>query len=193
MAGALPPGATLTIRNLASSFGISPMPVREALRRLVAEHALVMLPNRSVAVPALSAGGFREITKIRIALEGLAAEEGTERISDADVARMRQFNALMLGPRSGPTSAYLQHNREFHFALYRASGLPTLITLIESMWLQIGPVLTFVLDHAGYRTTAVKEHHGQVLEGLARRDRKKVRAAIAEDIADAAGIVAKHL
>ena len=48
MTGRIAPGATMTIRSLAASFGISPMPVREALRRLVAEHVLFLLPNRSV-------------------------------------------------------------------------------------------------------------------------------------------------
>ena len=49
MTGRIAPGATMTIRSLAASFGISPMPVREALRRLVAEHVLFLLPNRSVS------------------------------------------------------------------------------------------------------------------------------------------------
>ena len=51
MTGRIAPGSTMTIRSLAKSFGISPMPVREALRRLVAEHVLVLLPNRSVSLP----------------------------------------------------------------------------------------------------------------------------------------------
>src|SRR5215467_10221414 len=71
MSGRIAPGSTMTIRSLAASFGISPMPVREALRRLVAEHVLELLPNRSVSLPVITRVRFREITRIRTSLEGL--------------------------------------------------------------------------------------------------------------------------
>jgi DNA-binding GntR family transcriptional regulator len=193
MAGALAPGSTLTIRDLAASFGISPMPVREALRRLVAEHALVMLPNRSVAVPSLSRRQFEETTRIRTVLEGLAAEEATARIDDAAIALMERANARMVASRKGVDASYLEHNRTFHFTLYRASAMPTLVTMIESLWLQSGPLLTYAVTHAGYRATVVPLHHRQVLAGLAKRRKRAVRAAIVGDITDAARIVARHL
>jgi DNA-binding GntR family transcriptional regulator len=49
MCGAIRPGATITIRAMAAALGTSPMPVREALSRLVAERALVMLPTRYIS------------------------------------------------------------------------------------------------------------------------------------------------
>ena len=55
MSGAIRPGATITIRAMATALGTSPMPVREALRRLVAERALEMLPTRSVTLPLMVA------------------------------------------------------------------------------------------------------------------------------------------
>ena len=88
MSGAIEPGSTMTIRGLAQSFGISLMPVRQALNRLVAEHVLVLLPNRSVALPRIDAARFREITRIRVALEGLAAEEAVAHVDADAIARM---------------------------------------------------------------------------------------------------------
>ena len=61
MTGRIAPGSTMTIRSLAASFGVSLMPVREALRRLVAEHVLVLQPNRSVALPVITRERFREL------------------------------------------------------------------------------------------------------------------------------------
>ncbi len=84
ISGKIAPGSTMTIRSLAQSFGISIMPVREALRRLVAEHVLVLLPNRSVALPVFTPERFHEITRIRTSLEGLAAEEGARHMSPED-------------------------------------------------------------------------------------------------------------
>ena len=63
------PGQVLVIRNLAETYGISTTPVREALQRLVAERLLVLLPNRSIAVPSLSAKKFAELARIRCAIE----------------------------------------------------------------------------------------------------------------------------
>src|SRR5688500_16434787 len=88
MTGRIAPGSTMTIRSLAASFGISPMPVREALRRLVAEHVLVLLPNRSVSLPIITRERFREITRIRTSLEGLAAEEATPLVTPDVAQRM---------------------------------------------------------------------------------------------------------
>src|SRR3954467_23957 len=68
MGGAIAPGAPMTIRALAKALGTSVMPVREALRRLVAERALELLPNRSVTLPVMTAEKFDEIVRIRLAL-----------------------------------------------------------------------------------------------------------------------------
>ena len=81
MSGAIRPGATITIRAMATALGTSPMPVREALRRLVAERALEMLPTRSVTLPLMTAERFDEISRLRIALEGLASEAGAAHLS----------------------------------------------------------------------------------------------------------------
>src|SRR5262245_12360833 len=80
MSGAIRPGATITIRAMAAALGTSPMPVREALRRLVAERALVVLPTRSVILPMMSHEQFDEVCRLRVALEGLVAEEGARRL-----------------------------------------------------------------------------------------------------------------
>jgi DNA-binding GntR family transcriptional regulator len=74
MSGAIRPGATITIRAMAAALGTSPMPVREALSRRVAERALVMLPTRSVTVPLMTAEQF---DAARIIREFLATASST--------------------------------------------------------------------------------------------------------------------
>jgi DNA-binding GntR family transcriptional regulator len=193
MAGSVQPGQAMTIRSLAASFGVSLMPVREALGRLVAEHVLELRPNRSVAVPVLHRARFREITRIRVALEGLAAEEGTAQIADGEIRRMTELNARMEDIAVAPTPEALEDNRRFHFALYRAAGMPTLMALIESLWLQIGPLLSFHMRELALVPQPVLVHHRRALDGLARRDGDVVRAAIIADIEDAAENIATRL
>ena len=62
-AGQLMPGQKLTLRELASALGVSPMPVREAVGRLTAEGALEVLPNRRIRVPLMAKAKFSEVLR----------------------------------------------------------------------------------------------------------------------------------
>ena len=64
------------------------MPVREALRHLVAERALDLGPNRTARVPIVASAKYAEVCEVRIALEGLAAEKAARLIPDSEVDRI---------------------------------------------------------------------------------------------------------
>ena len=193
ISGKIAPGSTMTIRSLALSFGISIMPVREALRRLVAEHVLVLLPNRSVALPLFTAERFHEITRIRTSLEGLAAEEGARHVTPEGYDTLARMTKLMeTSPNASPADI-LEWNREFHFGLYRASGMPVLVKMIESLWLQVGPLLNLQQQVFAAEKISVYVHHHRALEGLKKKKSAEVRAAIVGDIEDAAKIIGARL
>ena len=193
MTGRIAPGSTMTIRSLAKSFGISPMPVREALRRLVAEHVLVLLPNRSVSLPIITRERFREITRIRTSLEGLAAEEATPLITDEAIRRMSVLNDEMERPGQTKHPEYLVKNREFHFCLYNSSRLPTLVKIIEALWLQIGPLLTIQQEEFASEGIIMQGQHRRLLKALKKGDAAEARQAIVNDIEDAAKIIGATL
>jgi DNA-binding GntR family transcriptional regulator len=189
MSGRIAPGSTMTIRSLAKSFGISPMPVREALRRLVAEHVLVLLPNRSVSLPIITRERFREITRIRTSLEGLAAEEATPLVGAEVLRRMVTLNDEMERPGQTRQPEYLIKNREFHFCLYQSSRLPTLVKIIEALWLQIGPLLTIQQQEFASASVLVQTQHRRLLKALKKGDAAEARGSIVKDIEDAAKII----
>lgn len=193
IAGTILPGSSMTIRSLAASFGISPMPVREALRRLVAEHVLVMLPNRSVALPVLTRARFRELTRIRTSLEGLAAEEAAARIDRGIIEAMARINERMERKGAPRQTDYLVLNREFHFTLYRSAGLPTLLSIIESLWLQAGPLLNIQQRVYSESNRTVQAHHRVLLKALRQGDGAAARAAVVSDIEEAAAIIDERL
>lgn len=68
--GGIEPGRTVTIQSLSDAFGVSAMPVREALHRLVAEKALTVVAGRSVGIPPLSIDRLEDLTRARIEIEG---------------------------------------------------------------------------------------------------------------------------
>ncbi|QEX22937.1 GntR family transcriptional regulator [Hypericibacter adhaerens] len=191
MSGAIRPGSTITIRAMAAALGTSPMPVREALRRLVAERALEMLPTRSVALPLITPERFDEICRIRITLEGMVTETAAALLGAEELQRMVQVNGEMWRLKRQQTTTYLAKNQEFHFRLYQASQMPTAMQMIESLWLQAGPLLNLALSEFGLRVG--QDHHAALLEALERRDGKAARIAIQEDIGDAAKVIREFL
>jgi DNA-binding GntR family transcriptional regulator len=191
MSGAIRPGATITIRAMAAALGTSPMPVREALRRLVAERALEMLPTRSVTLPVMTAERFDEISRLRLAIEGMVVEAAAALITPGDLRRMQQTHAEMSRLKPQRTAEYLAKNQELHFTLYQAAAMPVAMQIIESLWLQVGPLLNLALSEFGQRTG--RDHHREILEALTRRSAKAARAAIEADISDAARIIRSFL
>ena len=81
ISGRVMPGEKLSLRSIADALGVSVMPVREAVHRLVAEQALEMAANRYIRVPVLTVSQFREITSIRLNLEGQAAARAAQLVS----------------------------------------------------------------------------------------------------------------
>jgi DNA-binding GntR family transcriptional regulator len=160
------------------------MPVREALRRLVAERALELLPNRSVTLPVMTAAKFDEIVRIRLALEGMMAETAARQITPDELKRMTRLNDEMIAKLRLGTKKYLALNQEFHFQLYMAARMPQAMSIVETLWLQIGPFLHHVDTDFG--TPDFLDHHASMLKALAKRDGGKARAAIEADIGEAA-------
>lgn len=196
MRGRFEPGDPVTLRALATAFGTSAMPVREALRQLVAEQALVARANRSLIVPLITAERLDELRRIRVALEGMATEVAAEKITPADTARLEALNQEMVeAVASDDVKRYLAKNQEFHFIIYASARLPTALRLIENMWLQVGPVLNFLLEQEvgepgaslDRRSSDIFDsHHRAAIEALQRGDGPAARLAITQDITDAA-------
>ena len=89
--GDIPPGRLVTIQSLAEAFGVSAMPVREALKRLTASNALTVVSGRSIGVPPITLERFTDLRNVRREIEGAATAWAAKRI-DADephVARAR--------------------------------------------------------------------------------------------------------
>jgi DNA-binding GntR family transcriptional regulator len=190
-AGQLMPGQKLTLRELAAALGVSPMPVREAVGRLTAEGALEVLPNRRIRVPSMAKARFSELLRIRIALEGLAAVEAVDKIRESDIDRMdelnRQFADEMGKPDADPVRLF-RLNKDLHFILYEAADAPVLLSLIENMWLQVGPVLHLSLRRRvrGIASNPSHDLHKSLTRALRRRDHEGARKALAADLKRAA-------
>lgn len=186
MTGRFEPGLAITIRGLAARLGVSAMPVREALRRLVAERALVLLDNRRVRVPDMTIERFDDLLAARISLEGEAAERSLPYITSEVVSELEALdNQLDAAREAGDIEGWVIANFAFHSRLYTARPDTVFMPLIESLWLQIGPFMRMALGSLEGRYSV--DRHGEALQAISQRDRRALRIAIESDIRDGIG------
>lgn len=191
MRGGFEPGQKLKIADLAKAFGISAMPVRDALNRLTVERALEeTFPSRTVRVPALSKNALQDLRETRFAIEGLAISRAASNMTAESLATLKRLIAAQSETDSEHVSEQsAEQNRAFHFAIYRQSGSAVLLPIIESLWLQFGPYLrkaSELFDGAEGRGT---NFHLEMLDALSRGDALAARSALEADIGRAFDLV----
>jgi DNA-binding GntR family transcriptional regulator len=181
--GQIEPGQALTIRGLAAELGVSAMPVREALRQLVAERALELMDNRRVRIPPMTIERFEDLIAARIVLEAEAAVRAMPYVTDAVIARLEAEDAAINEAEAARDyDRWIGANYAFHSVLYGAAGQSAFLPLIESLWLQIGPFLRRAIRTLSGHYTV--DRHGEALAALRRRDTMALRIAIEADIRD---------
>jgi DNA-binding GntR family transcriptional regulator len=188
--GGIAPGQSVTIQSLADAFGVSTMPVREALQRLTAARVLTVISGRSIGIPPLSRERMLDLRRVRLEVEALAGEWASARMEPSDLRKLDQLLRKAERAADEGDRSYLGLNRAIHFTIYRASGSDALVAIIENLWLQVSPYFHFLYSSGTIHQA--KQMHAQILEGLRNRDAKKVRAGLVADI-EAAGRVLDDL
>jgi DNA-binding GntR family transcriptional regulator len=182
--GEFPPNEKLTVRSVAAALGVSTTPARDAVNRLLAEGAIVNDGPKTVILPILTMDALDEITATRLALEGLAAERSVNSITRADIATLEQLQATInKGLDTADYRMVLHANREFHFLIYKRSGWPRLVGMIETLWLRIGPSLNDLYPDFATNRKGVSNHMAGI-EALRVKSGMKIRQAIEQDIKD---------
>jgi len=179
--GHLAPGAPVTIQGLIAELDAGMTPVREAIRRLTAEGALLPQGNRRVAVPELSAELLEQVAFARLAIEPKLAELAAPKLTEAQIDRLEAIDgAVTRAVEAGKLPDYLAANHAFHFALYEAAEAPVLLDLARSLWLRAGPSLRAVIDR--YGREAAPDLHREALAAMRARDAKGLKRSIEQDI-----------
>nr|WP_284739485.1 GntR family transcriptional regulator [Rhizobium sp. CG5] len=189
MKGRFMPGDTVSLRNLAQELGTSPMPVREAVQHLMAEGALVLRPNRTFAVPDMTREILAELKQLRVILEGSVAQAAGPLIGAPELSRLYELQGQMRAALAiGDSKRYLVNNQDFHFTLYRSSGMSIAVNIIETLWLRIGPSFNLLMsgDRAADRdkkqAASLTDHHEAALAAIAAGNPSALRSAIEQDI-----------
>lgn len=179
--GHLAPGAPVTIQGLITELDAGMTPVREAIRRLTAEGALLPQGNRRVAVPELSPELLEQVAFARLAIEPKLAELAAPKLAPVQIDRLEAIDAAVnRAIEAGKLPEYLAANHAFHFALYEAAEAPVLLDLARSLWLRAGPSLRAVIDR--YGREVAPDLHREALSAMRAGDAKALARAIEQDI-----------
>ncbi len=182
IAGEFAPDAGLFIRKVAETIGTSAMPVREALKRLASERALVSKANRSFRVPKLNPKRVSELFFLRAHLEGLATELAVPNLSEAKITRLEKLAAQTdRNISAADKRGYLTNNYSFHFTIYNRAGNDELVSIIEGLWVQSGPYLADVVNVLE-TSEEWRNMHIWVAEAIRAGDASGARALIERDI-----------
>ena len=193
MRGQLKPEQRLKIRDLAQALGVSETPVREAIFQLVRDGAVELKPRHYLRVRRLSLAQYMELREIRLQLEPLAAERALPAIDRAAIAELtRSHRSLIATEKARDFDRAVQANFDFHFGIYRRADMPRLIQILESLWIQVGPLLNLLYPFA-HPTYAGQHQHELVLDALRRRDAGALREAIRQDMIEGGRLFIRHL
>ena len=168
--GVLAPGLQIRQEALAERFGVSRVPVREALRRLEAEGLVTTELHKGAFVSSRSLDEVEEMLDIRIALELRALKLAIPNLSREHLTRAR--NILDTYDRSDAPQEWRDLNLSFHLTLYRACNRPRLVKMIEDVQLMNSHFLRTYISATVGRENAQREHH-QLLAACAARDSRR--------------------
>jgi DNA-binding GntR family transcriptional regulator len=196
--GGFAAGDPLRIVDFADRLQTSTMPVREALGRLVSEQALEAMANRTVRVPLITRQRLDDLQRARVLIEGRLVLLALPNLDAEDIALLKQVNRDCdrafeeHGQDIGPVTS--QFNQRFHFHIYRAAGSHVLIPIVESLWLQSGPVVRAAAQiHDEQGGLAATDHHWAMIEAIETGDVDAAMQALANDIGRSFDLVRARL
>jgi DNA-binding GntR family transcriptional regulator len=179
--GTILPGQPLRQTDLAARYGVSPTPVREALRLLEADGTISYSPHRGATVAEMDRSRIHDLYLLRATTERLATRLAVERMVDGSVVdRVKKLHGELKDSRGEVDAADLSRlNKRLHFAIY-SSGSPTIVEHISSLWRLLPPTATLWVRPDVIDTFVIQ--HGNIIEAMADRDAGAAAAFMYEHV-----------
>jgi len=179
--GEFTPGESVPVARIADAFGISPMPVREALTRLLAKGVLTNVSGRSVGVPKVSLENLTDVRDVRLEVESVAVEWSIKNSDEKFIKDLKKlFEGLVDAEKRKDVRDFIRLNYEFHFRLYEQSRSAELMQIIDNLWLKVSPILYHLQLNDRFKVS--NESHKAIIEAISKQDIVNAKAALAQDI-----------
>ena len=134
MHGEILPATSMTLRGIGKEYSVSMTPAREAVRRLIAEGALMLSPSGRVSTPELTHDRIEELASMRSLIEVELASRALPRAHMALIDRLKTINAAVSQAIvSHDAVSYIKTNLEFHRMLYLRAQAPAMLAIAETV------------------------------------------------------------
>ena len=191
-AAELLPGQTISLRGLADEFGVSLLPVREAVWQLESEKILVVESNKRIQVNQLTRAEFEEVLNLRLLLESEAVDKACQRHTKSSITRVKRAYMAMEKQAGINHRKNIKKNYEFNHSIYSCDQSPLLMDLIQRLLARVNPYI-YLYAIEGRDLTSALQCHQDMLSGFAEGDSDKTIAALHRDLTDAARVIVKNL
>lgn len=178
VSGAIAPGASLRQEGVARRLNASRIPLREALRTLAAEGLVWITPNRGAVVAGIDPDELREVTDMRIALEGMAIRLAVPRLSDDRIDAAARLQDEI---EDGGDGAFASLNARFHMTLYDAADRPLLLRQVANLHALSERYLHVAVGAMGLSPRSSREHRA-LIDAARARDADRAVAVLSDHV-----------
>ncbi|GAA3663302.1 GntR family transcriptional regulator [Lentzea roselyniae] len=176
--GEVPPGTPIPLDEVAQVFGVSRIPVREALKTLIGEGLVEHRPNLGYHVARLTPRELHELYLVREVLEIAALTAAVASATEQDdLEATATHEALGRAIAAHDVRGYHRDSRRFHLALVRPCGMHRLLAMLESAWNTTEPVQPMAHVSDGAKAGMHRDHEEMLAAFLARDVERLVAAA----------------
>ncbi|HYF54540.1 MAG TPA: GntR family transcriptional regulator [Salinarimonas sp.] len=180
----LMPGAPLSEKEIAESYGVSRTPVREALLRLTEERLLDIYPQYGTFVSRIRVDAVMDAMVIRSALERVAVRAAAERVDGAGRAALKaSLTAQRARDRAGDPDGFYAADEAFHQLVAEVAGHPHLWRVVRQEKVQLDRCRLLTLPQAGRRKEILAQH-AAIADAVSAGDPNAAEAAMTAHLAD---------
>ena len=188
--GELEPGAPLRHNELSQVFGVSLIPIREAIRKLEMEKLVESAPNRGAWVAPITASEVHDVYSVRILLETEALRRSMPVLTEADVTHMREIYARMRALGRRDDERYPDLHRELHYTCYDKCDSPWLMHMIETLWSHTERHRHLAAKIVEFTTDFDSDLHGHIIDHIAAGDVEGAVKSLERDLSRISDLVA---
>lgn len=179
------PGEVLSLRSLAESFGVSIVPVREAVLQLESEKILIVESNKKMQVNHLSPEEFEEILELRIMLESKACHKACEQRPESAIPKVEHILLEMEQYAGKRYKTYIVKNDLFHSTIYSYAEAPLLMELIRRLIARVNPYV-YLYSVVERDLSGAIDCHREMYAGFSAGDAERITTALRNDLCKAA-------
>ncbi len=170
LTGQIRGGERMVISDLATKYHVSPMPVREAIKRLQQEGWVDFVPHLGAVAKSIDIDKFREMVEVRTQLEILATVTATPKINQRALRKLEGIVERMEKNIGSTTmNKFMTLDRKFHFAIYEHSPNAFLVENVDSLW-ERTTISQYIFAWDSTRAVDSHEEHKGILQAITQKD-----------------------